>query len=110
MNIDNLMDELVKSGISFNEVSKAFDDAVDRKSKKDNEEAIGKERLNVLQALRKYCMALYGSVDEKIMAEFASTLKELEKIGKPTTFKMEMSKGSSDDERIRRWIDSMKKF
>ena len=112
MNIDNLMDELVKSGVSFKELSKAFDEAADRKSKKDSE-AVEKERLNVLQALRKYCTALYGSVDEKIMEEFENTLKGLEKFGaKPNKFHMSMEKSSADadDEKLRKFLKTMTKF
>ena len=61
MNIDNLMDELVKSGVSFKELSKAYDDAADRKEKRDSA-AVESARANVMQALRKYCTVLYGEV------------------------------------------------
>ena len=90
MNIDNLMDEFVRQGIDFKTLSKAFDDAADRKAKKDN--AVTEEaRANVLQALRKYLTVLYGSVDKAIMDEFESTLVSLEKLSKkPTSFSMKM--------------------
>lgn len=111
MNIDNLMDQLIGQGVDFKTLSKAFDDAVDRKTAKDTQ-AVEAARANVMQALRKYCTILYGAVDEQIMAEFEQTLKGLEKFGKPNTFKVEMKKDdeSVDEEKLRKFLRAMTKF
>ena len=107
MNIDNLMDELVKSGVSFKELSKAYDDAADRKEKRDSA-AVETARANVMQALRKYCTVLYGAVDDTIMTEFETTLKGLEKtVNKPNTFHMEMKSGDLDEEKLRKFLKSI---
>ena len=112
MNIDNLMDQLIAQGIDFKSISKAYDDAADRKQKKDNA-AIETARLNVLQALRKYCTILYGEVDDTIMNEFETTLKGLEKIGrKPNNFHVEMKSNDAevDEAKLRRFLEAMTKF
>lgn len=104
MNIDNLMDQLIAQGVDFKSISKAYDDAADRKQKKDNA-AIETARANVMQALRKYTIALYGECDEDIMAEFETTLKGLEKTAKkPNTFHMEMKSGDLDEEKLRKFL------
>lgn len=105
-NIDNLMDELIKSGIDFKTLNKAYDEAAARKEKKDNA-ATEQARLNVLQALRKYMTVLYGEVDDYILKEFEDTLKSLEKISKkPTSFSMKMT-DSSDDEKLTKFLKAL---
>ena len=107
MNIDNLMDELIKSGVDFKTLSKAFDDAADRKAKKDNA-AIEQARLNVLQALRKYMTVLYGEVDDAILKEFEDTLKGLEKIsGKPNSFSVKMEQDKVDDAKLEKFLKAL---
>ena len=105
------MDQLIAQGIDFKSISKAYDDAADRKQKKDNA-AIETARANVLQALRKYCTILYGEVDDTIMNEFETTLKGLEKIGRPNTFHVEMNKSDDevDEAKLRRFLEAMTKF
>lgn len=101
------MDQLIAGGVDFKTLSRAFDDAADRKQKKDTA-AIEQARANVMQALRKYCTVLYGSVDETIMAEFETTLKGLEKTTrKPNTFKMEMKSGDLDDAKLERFLKAL---
>lgn len=109
MNIDNLMDQLVREQLSAEEVSQAYKAALDREHTK---KAIEPARLNVLQALRKYCTILYGEVDDTIMKEFETTLKGLEKIGRPNTFHVEMNKSNDevDEEKLRRFLKAMTKF
>lgn len=107
MNIDNLMDQLIAEGVSFEKLSKAFDDAHDRKVKRDTA-AIETARANVMQTLRKYLLALYGECDEAIMAEFETTLKGLEKtVKKPNTFHMSMNSGDVDEEKLKKFLKSI---
>lgn len=107
MNIDNLMDELIKQGVDFKALSKAYDDAADRKNKRDTA-AIETARANVLQALRKYVTVLYGGVDETIMKEFETTLKGMEGYRKaPTTFSMSMGL-SDDDAKLEKFLKSLR--
>ena len=112
MNIDNLMDQLVREQLTAEEVSQAYKAALDRDYAK---RAIEPARANVMQALRKYVTILYGSCDEEIMNEFESTLKDLEQVcGKPTSFKMGVTKTKSQDEvdeaKLRRFLEAIAKF
>ena len=107
MNIDNLMDEFVCQGIDFKTLSKAYDDAADRKEKRDTAK-IADARMNVLQALRKYTIALYGTVDETIMKEFEDTLITMEKMNKkPTTFSMKVEDGELDDAKLKKFLKAL---
>lgn len=112
MNIDNLMDQLIAQGIDFKSLSKAYDDAADRKQKRDTV-AVETARANVMQALRKYTIALYGECDEEIMAEFETTLKGLEvmanSMNKPNTWKVEFKSkdNKSDEETLRRFLEAI---
>jgi len=112
VNIDKLMDDLINQGIDFKTLSKAYDNAADRKK---DAIKITEARANVMQALRKYVTVLYGSCDEEIMNEFESTLKGLEQMsGKPTSFKMEMGQKKNesdvDEEKLRKFLEAMTKF
>ena len=101
------MDQLIAEGIDFKTVSKAFDDAADRKEKRDTAK-ITEARANVLQALRKYTMALYGTVDEEIMKEFEDTLITMEKMHrKPTSFKMQVEDGKIDDAKLEKFLKAL---
>ena len=102
MNIDNLMDQIIAEGLDLKAVTKAFEDAVDRKRKNT---ATTEARKNVLQALRKYCMILYGAVDEGTMNEFEKTLIKMEKAaGTLGTMTKEVQ---SDDEKLERFLKAM---
>lgn len=104
MNIDKLMDELLAGGVSLDTIKASYKEAEARK--KSNEQ-IEVARANVLQALRKYIVVLYGTADEQIMSEFEQTLKGLEKFAKaPKKFSMSVS--DSDDEKLEKWLKSLK--
>ena len=104
-NIDNLITQLIESGATLDDVKSAYT-AAEAANKRKNK--IAETRLGVLQSLRKYTTALYGSVDEDIMKEFEATLVGMEKlVDKPNNFHVEMKSGDVDDERLRKFIKAM---
>ena len=107
MNIDNLMDQLIAGGVDFKTLSKAYDDAADRKEKRDTAK-IAEAHANIMQAVRKYTLALYGEVDEDVVKEFETTLNGLEKLTrKPTSFSVKMQDSNQlDEEKLRKFLKS----
>ena len=107
MNIDNIMDDLIKHGFNFDDVSKAYDKAYDKVKTQEKEKKVADARSKVLASLTNYFIAVWGKADKDLIKEFEDQLIDIEKAGADN---IEKKTEKSDDEKLREFIEDLFKF
>lgn len=115
MNIDNIMNDLVKYGFSFDDVSKAYDKAYDKAKAQEKEKKVADARSKVLASLTEYFIAVWGKVDKDLIKEFENQLIDIEKkAGTPDEpekkVKTIVIDNSTDDEKLRKFIEDIFRY
>lgn len=110
--LNEIMIRLVKAGISFDDVSAAWDDAYDRyeqeQEKKKNDIRIAGARTEVLDALSAYVELVYGvAMDAETKKALEKDFINIERAAAGTLKAAKKVADESDDERIRAWIEKM---
>ncbi len=112
MNIDNIMNDLVKYGFSLNDVTKAYDKAYDKVKAQEKEKKIADARSKVLASLTNYFIAVWGKADKDLIKEFENQLIDIEKkAGTPDESEKKVKtmviNDSTDDEKLRKFIEDL---
>ena len=105
MNIDNIMNDLVKYGFSFDDVSKAYDKAYDKAKAQEKEKKIADARSKVLASLTNYFIAVWGKADKDLIKEFENQLIDIEK--KAGAGNIDKKAEKTDDEKLREFIEDL---
>ena len=111
MNLDNIMDELLKSGVEECDLRSAYAKAKKRAVKNKRQKDITDARSKVLGALTEYFIAVFGKADMDLVKEFEKELITIEgevaessDEPKYTVKKIKLN-DVTDDEKLRKFID-----
>lgn len=115
MNIDHIMNTLVESGLSLDDVSKAYNKAYDKVKAQEKEKKVADARSKVLASLTNYFIAVWGKADKDLIKEFENQLIDIEKkAGTPDESEKKVKTmvidDSTDDEKLRKFIEDLFKY
>jgi len=115
LNIDNYMDDLF-SKYSEEDIKAAVTRAKQRAEAKVRDAEITDKRSKVLAALTNYFITVFGKADKDLVDEFEKELIKIEKKAAGTSdepkkkVKTMIVDNSTDDEKLRKFIEDLMKF
>ena len=115
LNIDNYMDDLF-SKYSEDDIKAAVTRAKKRAEAKVRDAEVTDKRSKVLAALSDYFIAVWGKVDQDLIKEFEKELITIERKNAETSdepkkkVKTMVIDSSTDDEKLRKFIDDLMRF
>lgn len=114
MNIDHIMNTLVESGLSLDDVSKAYNKAYDKVKAQEKEKKVADARSKVLASLTNYFIAVWGKADKDLIKEFENQLIDIEKKAGTPVRGLRAQSGvadevmvNDDDEKLRKFIEDL---
>jgi hypothetical protein len=115
MNIDKLMDDLIKE-YSEDQIRNAYGNAVKRQIAQEKEKKIADARSKVLASLTNYFIAVWGKADKDLIKEFENQLIDIEKKAGTPVRGLRAQSGvvdeavNDDDEKLRKFIEDLLKY
>lgn len=115
MNLDNIMDELLKEGVEECDLRSAYAKAKKRAIDNKRQLDITDKRSKVLAALTDYFITVFGKADKDLVDEFEQELIKIEKKADAPARGLRAKSGIADevvtdDEKLRKFIDELFKY